>query len=87
MTLEATAKKKRLMPLQNIFRRQFVSKTKAGTNGKQTKINQDIAIMENLPQGVKLYCVCDGHGLNGHTVSAFIKQHLISNLLVNEEKM
>ena len=56
-----------------------VTKTKAGTNGKQTKINQDIAIVENtLPHGVKLFCVCDGHGLNGHLVSAFIKQHLVS---------
>lgn len=25
-----------------------------------------------------MYCVCDGHGLNGHHVSNFIKIHLIS---------
>lgn len=55
-------------------------RTKAGLNGRQTKINQDIAIVEEkLPHGLKLYCVCDGHGLNGHLVSAFIKGALISN--------
>lgn len=32
--------------------------------------------------GLKLYCVCDGHGLNGHLVSAFIKIHLISNIYI-----
>ena len=67
---------------------QAVTKTKAGTNGKQTKINQDIAIIETaLPHGVKLFCVCDGHGLNGHLVSAFIKNHLISKYMSNKEKI
>jgi serine/threonine protein phosphatase PrpC len=33
---------------------------------------------EKMPHGIKLYCVCDGHGLNGHLVSAFIKTNLIS---------
>jgi serine/threonine protein phosphatase PrpC len=61
----------------------YVTKTKAGTTGKQTKINQDIAIAETkLLFGLKLFCVCDGHGLNGHLVSAFIKANLISNLSI-----
>lgn len=78
-TLDATNKKKKLLPLSHPFKSQIVIKTKAGTNGNQTKINQDIAIVDtNLPYGVKLYCVCDGHGLNGHLVSAFIKQCLLS---------
>lgn len=55
-------------------------RTKAGLNGRQTKINQDIAIVEEkLPHGLKLYCVCDGHGLNGHLVTAFMRGALISN--------
>lgn len=54
-------------------------KTKAGTNGKQTKINQDTAFIEQkFAFGLKCFCVCDGHGLNGHTVSAYIKNFLIS---------
>jgi len=60
-----------------------VTKSKAGTTGKQAKINQDIAIIDiKLPFEVKLFCVCDGHGLNGHLVSAFIKSHLLSNLCI-----
>lgn len=59
----------------------FASKSKAGTNGKQTKTNQDIAVIDvKMPFGIKLFCVCDGHGLNGHLVSAFIKTHLLSIL-------
>ena len=72
--MDATAKKKKLIPLLQIPQKPtFIIKTKAGTNGLQTKINQDIAIVESFQHGVKLYCVCDGHGLNGHKVSAFIK--------------
>lgn len=33
------------MPITQNFRGQVVFKTKAGTNGNQTKINQDIAII------------------------------------------
>ena len=44
-TLDATKKKQKLLPLRTAFRRHAVSKTKAGSNGKQTKINQDIAII------------------------------------------
>ena len=66
---------------------QTAVRTKAGTNGKQTKINQDVAIVEEkLPVGLKLYCVCDGHGLNGHHVTAFIKSALVSTLLSTKRK-
>lgn len=58
-------------------------KTKAGTNGKQVKINQDCGFIEQkLPFGLKCYFVCDGHGLNGHIVSAYIKTHMISKWLI-----
>lgn len=33
------------MPIVSIFKSQAVFKTKAGTNGSQTKTNQDIAIV------------------------------------------
>ena len=80
-------KKKKLDPISSIFKIQSITKTKAGTNGKQTKINQDVAIVENnLPLGVRLYCVCDGHGLNGHLVSGFIKQSLVSTCTSYQEK-
>jgi len=35
---------------------------------------------------LRLYCVCDGHGLNGHLVSAFIKANLISKYLTIKRK-
>lgn len=41
------------------------------------KINQDIDIInQKLPLGLKLFCVCDGHGTNGHLVAAFIRKKL-----------
>lgn len=64
----------------------YVVRTKAGTNGHQTKVNQDIAIVDSFQHGVKLYCVCDGHGLNGHLVSAFIKQKLLSTCGLTKRK-
>lgn len=86
MTLDSPTKKLRLVPLRNVNYATAV-RTKAGTNGKQTKINQDIAIVEEkLPHNLKLYCICDGHGLNGHLVSAFIKTALISNAPAYKEK-
>ena len=86
-TLELS-KKKKLTPIKKVFKMDTAVRTKAGTNGKQLKINQDIAIVEHfVPHGVRLYCVCDGHGLNGHMVSAFIKNHLISKYLANKERI
>lgn len=86
-TLEL-GKKKKLLPIKKFSSNMDVAvKTKAGTNGKQLKTNQDVAIVEtSLPHGVKLFCVCDGHGLNGHMVSAFIKNNLISTFISNKEK-
>ncbi len=75
-------KKKKLLPLKH---QQIISysKTKAGSTGKQTKINQDAIIIENkLPHNIKLFCVCDGHGLNGHNVSNFIKVNLVSIIFI-----
>lgn len=64
-----------------------VIKTKAGTNGKQVKINQDCAFVDQkLPFGLKCYCVCDGHGLNGHIVSSFIKTHMMSTIFLTKER-
>jgi serine/threonine protein phosphatase PrpC len=66
--------------LHKSFKVSYAVKTKAGTNGKQAKINQDIAIVDvKLPFGLKVFGVCDGHGTNGHLVSAFIKAYFISN--------
>ena len=78
-TLELNSPTRRkLMPIKSV-NYPYVVRTKAGTTGKQTKINQDVAIIEEkFPHGIKLYCVCDGHGLNGHLVTAFIKTSLIS---------
>jgi serine/threonine protein phosphatase PrpC len=57
----------------------FSAKSKAGSTGKQIKVNQDIAFAsQKLAEGVKAFVVCDGHGLNGHLVSAFIKSRLLS---------
>lgn len=79
----SSIKSKKLEPLQKVNRIHYVTKTKAGTTGKQTKINQDVALVElKLPFGLKLFGVFDGHGLNGHSVSAYIKVHLISKLSI-----
>jgi hypothetical protein len=80
-TLEVNmTKKAKLEPIQKGHKIHYSIKTKAGTTGRQAKINQDIAIAEvRFPFGIKLFCVCDGHGLNGHLVSAYIKSHLLSN--------
>ena len=86
-TLELS-KKKKLTPIKKLFKADIAVRTKAGTNGKQLKINQDITIVENFhPYGIKLFCVCDGHGLNGHMVSAFIKNHLTSKYFANKERI
>lgn len=54
--------------------------------GNITKTNQDvyIAIPSFANSKEKSYfAVCDGHGVNGHFVSGYIKQHLPSNLTNN----
>jgi serine/threonine protein phosphatase PrpC len=75
-------KKKKLQPLKQ-ERIKFSFKTKAGSNGNQTKINQDAAVMDvKMAHGLKMFCVCDGHGLNGHLVSAFIRVQLVSKAII-----
>ena len=72
-------KNPKLEPIQRVNKIHYVTKTKAGTTGKQTKTNPDIAIVElKLSFGLKLFGVCDGHGVNGHFVSSYIKTNLIS---------
>lgn len=46
------------------------------------KTNQDtyICIPNFLREGMSLYGVCDGHGVNGHFVSDFIKEILPENI-------
>jgi serine/threonine protein phosphatase PrpC len=59
------------------------SKSKAGCSSKKIKINQDIILINTkLPHGLKVFCVCDGHGLNGHYVSDFIHSELVSTACV-----
>lgn len=36
-------------------------------------------IHQKLPHGFKLFCVCDGHGTNGHLVVSFLKKKLLGN--------
>jgi serine/threonine protein phosphatase PrpC len=77
MTLES-GKKTRLEPIKQ-ERFMSYSKTKAGCNGKKTKTNQDAILIDTkLPHGLKVFCICDGHGLNGHHVSDFIRSELVS---------
>lgn len=50
---------------------------------KPDKRNQDIQFLYddfNRVKGSSFYCVCDGHGANGHLVSAFIKDNLTQNI-------
>ena len=58
-------------------------KTKAGAlPGKPVKTNQDSYIIHQNFAGNKTYnmfAVCDGHGVNGHHVSGFVKQNLPRN--------
>lgn len=57
----------------------FSAKTKAGSSGKQIKTNQDIVFSsQKMVLGMKGFVVCDGHGLYGHVVSAYIKSNLLS---------
>ena len=67
----------------------FSFRTKKGIlASNQIKTNQDSII--NFPQINKLtwqhyFGVCDGHGVYGHFVSAFIKEHLPKSLLLQKE--
>lgn len=60
----------------------FAFKTRAGSlPGNVVKTNQDSYIVQtNFLQSrdCALYAVCDGHGVNGHLVSGFVKDTLPS---------
>lgn len=59
-------------------------KTRIGSiNGKNKKQNQDSFIIQNNLLGVNgnyLFSVCDGHGLQGHLVSRYVKLKLVQYL-------
>lgn len=61
---------------------QVCSKTRTGCiSGKKKLNNQDQCLIENhfaQTENVSLYSVMDGHGTNGHDVSAFVKRVLPS---------
>ena len=60
----------------------FAFKTRAGSlPGNIVKTNQDSYIMHNNFCQMKesaFYAICDGHGVNGHLVSGFVKEMLPS---------
>ncbi|KAM3139175.1 hypothetical protein pb186bvf_008773 [Paramecium bursaria] len=76
---QLTINKKRLLA-KTCGLGQFSHRTKPGCLPNKTiKTNQDSAITfpSNIEQlGYNLVAICDGHGLNGHLVSQFIKQAL-----------
>lgn len=62
-------------------------RTKAGCNVKTPKINQDIVIVDQkLPHNIQIFCICDGHGSNGHLVAAFIKYRLLGTFDFNKAR-
>ena len=86
--------------IQNPLKKTYIAKrirkihhfTHVGFNGEKDKdYNQDIAFLEKnfANNNTFLYmAVCDGHGVEGHQVSGFIKRTLpkdLSNALVNKE--
>ena len=85
---------------QNQIKRPLIAKrirkihhfTHVGFNGERDKdYNQDIAFLEKNFAGNNSFlymAVCDGHGVEGHQVSGFIKRTLpkdLSNALTNKE--
>ena len=85
---------------QNQPRKNYIAKrirkihhfTHVGFNGEKDKdFNQDIAFVEKNFAGNNTFlymAVCDGHGVEGHKVSGFIKRTLpkdLSNALMNKE--
>ena len=84
----------------NNAKRTFITKkirkihhfTHVGFNGEKDKeFNQDIAFLEKNFAGNNSFlymAVCDGHGVEGHEVSGFIKKTLpkdLSNALINKD--
>ena len=55
--------------------------TKAGEeNEGETKVNQDNYFDKDISNGYKFIGVCDGHGEDGHQISAYLKEHLPEEL-------
>lgn len=80
-------------PLKPAFTRtvtNFAFKSKAGAMpGNVTKTNQDVYIAVPSMFGSRersFFSVCDGHGVNGHFVSGYIKQNLPSNFFFQRFK-
>ena len=86
--------------IQNQPRKNYIAKrirkihhfTHVGFNGEKDKDNnQDIAFLEKNFAGNNTFlymAVCDGHGVEGHEVSGFIKKTLpkdLSNALMNKD--
>lgn len=67
----------------------YKGKSQAGqTEHQQRKINQDsYLIMTNVNKinDYNLFCVFDGHGLNGHLVSEFVKHYLRTIIETHED--
>lgn len=67
------------LPVENVITK-WAYQTRTGEmNGRPKKQNQDAFIISQLfgaMQGHCLFSVCDGHGVNGHEVSAFLKEQL-----------
>ena len=65
---------------QNVVNR-CLYKTRVGaTAGRNKKENQDSFIIHQNLQGINgcyLFAVCDGHGVNGHHVSRYLKRNLV----------
>lgn len=69
--------------------RVFSHATQAGTSLFGPKTNQDNFIMKEYLNGKQdryFFAICDGHGVNGHLVSSFIKTTLPNKLELNLSK-
>lgn len=56
--------------------------SRAGMLEDKPKVNQDafICIPQFVMNNISLYGVCDGHGINGHFVSEFVREILPENI-------
>jgi serine/threonine protein phosphatase PrpC len=68
----------------NIYFKSYFSHTIAGKNYGVVKKNQDMPVAVININGIKgfnIFCVLDGHGLNGHHVSKFMCEYLIKRII------
>ncbi|KAM3129772.1 hypothetical protein pb186bvf_018163 [Paramecium bursaria] len=67
----------RLPTIQEPFK--VASRSRAGCDAHQNmKQNQDVSIQSKF-HGYYFFAVCDGHGVNGHLVSQYLKKHIPFN--------